>query len=131
MDNYNELTLKQENAILKRLNGETKKEYYVAVFTSHLISSLREARKSMGINQDEIAKRTGLKQSYISKIENLEKTPTIETIAKYCYALNFSFESLESLINVFLLNKEEIGNLNFCRRVVPEQTNKSVIKAVF
>lgn len=130
MENYNDLTLRQENAVLKRLKGEAKKEYYLAVFTSHLVNSLRKTRKSMGINQNEIAKRTGLKQSYISKIENLEKNPTIETIAKYCYALNFSLEVVEAFEKELILDSQELPTFDFCRFGVFDQMRNDVVRMV-
>lgn len=130
MENYNDLTLRQENAVLKRLKGEAKKEYYLAVFTSHLVNSLRKTRKSMGINQNEIAKRTGLKQSYISKIENLEKNPTIETIAKYCYALNFSLEVVEAFEKELILDSQELPAFDFCRFGVFDQMRNDVVRMV-
>lgn len=131
MGNYNDETLRQKNVVLQRLKGEAKKEYYLAVFTSHLVSSLRKARKSLGINQEEIAKRTGLKQSYISKIENLEKNPTIETIAKYCYALNFSFEVVEAFEKNLALNTTEIPAFDFCRFEDYSTLNNNQVRMVF
>lgn len=131
MENYNDVTLKQENAVLKRLSGEAKKEYYLAVFTSHLVASLRRTRKSLGINQSELAKRTGLKQSYISKIENLEKNPTIETIAKYCYALNFSLEVVEAFEKELTMDISEVPSFNFCRLALIDQNKTNMVRAVF
>lgn len=130
MENFNDVTLKQENAVLKRLSGEAKKEYYLAVFTNHLITSLRRTRKSLGINQIELAKRTGLKQSYISKIENLEKNPTIETIAKYCYALNFSLDVVEAIEKELTRDVPEVPAFNFCR-LTSNTHNKDMVRMAF
>lgn len=127
MENFNDVTLKQENAVLRRLSGKAKKEYYVAVFTSHLISSLRRTRKFLGINQNELAKRTGLKQSYISKIENLEKNPTIETVAKYCFALNYSLDVVEAIEKEITGDVAEVPVFDFCRLELNNQ-NKNMVR---
>ncbi len=128
MEKHVDETLRQKNVVLQRLDGDAKKEYYLAVFTSHLISSLKKTRKKLGINQDEIAKKTGLKQSYISKIENLEKNPTIETIAKYCYALNFSLEVVEVFEQDLTLEATNIPAFDFCRIEEFNQFNNSSLR---
>ena len=48
---------------------------------------LRELRKRKNLSQAEIAKRSGLVGSYISRIENSHTVPAIETLEKFARAL--------------------------------------------
>ena len=59
---------------------------------------LQNARKEAKVTQAELAERTQTTKSYISKIENMEKMPGIETIAKYLYALNFTLDESKLFI---------------------------------
>jgi len=60
------------------------------------LSFLVSKRKELGVSQVELAKRTGIKQSQIARIEKLEITPTMKTLSRYAKALglviHISFE---------------------------------------
>ena len=49
---------------------------------------LRETRILNGLSQKELAKITGLCQSYISEMELGTKSPSLKTFEKICNALN-------------------------------------------
>lgn len=56
-------------------------EHYSDVLSIGLI--IREARKSAGLTQRELAERLGLKQQFISRLESgEEENPTVETLSK-------------------------------------------------
>lgn len=60
--------------------------------------ALREARRSKGVSQRELAKRVGVDFSYISKIENDRLSPpAADTIVKICHALEVPVEELLAL----------------------------------
>lgn len=96
----------QQLIVLEQLQGDAKKEYYVDFFTNTLMCALKLRRQEENLSQKDIAKLMGVKQSYVSKIENLEKVPTLKTIAKYCYALNFSSAEIQKIATTIARKKE-------------------------
>jgi DNA-binding XRE family transcriptional regulator len=48
---------------------------------------LRNTRESAGITQEELAKRTGIQQSHLSRLEQGEHSPTQKTLIKIANAL--------------------------------------------
>ena len=48
---------------------------------------LRLLRKAKNVSQREVGKRTGLHCSYISRVENGHTVPVVETLEKFCRAL--------------------------------------------
>lgn len=88
----------QEKIYFDSLKGEEKRNYYIAYFVTEIVFVLKKVRVSMKLTQKDIANRMGVKQAYISKIENMEKMPGIETIAKYLYALNFTLDESKLFI---------------------------------
>ena len=93
----NQVMIEQENLLYSKLSGQTKRDYFVDAFVSRLCFALKDRRLKLGITQTEVAKAMGVKQSYVSKVENFEKIPTIETIAKYCFALNVTLCEIETI----------------------------------
>ena len=49
---------------------------------------IRKTRKAQKINQQELSRRTGLSQAYISQVENGHKKPSQDAIETICEALN-------------------------------------------
>lgn len=47
-------------------------------------AKLKKARKDAGFTQKEVEKKTGIKQDAISKYENGEREPSIETLGILC-----------------------------------------------
>ena len=58
-------------------NDEFKKEYEKLEPESSIIQAVIDARKSTNITQKELAERTGIAQSDISKLENGNSNPTL------------------------------------------------------
>ena len=114
---------KQQQLFFERLEGQRKEEFFVSFFESEVVSLLREMRKEKNLTQGDIAKRAGLKQGNVSKIENLEKTPTLTTVGKYLFALDFSLEETSefaSCIVSHVLNGECVS-LSFEAQTKPKQ----------
>ena len=74
-----ELNLTQEEEA--RINFETK-----------LLKATIEARKKANITQEELSRRTGLKQSAIARFESGRQSPNTDTLLKILEALGFTLE---------------------------------------
>ena len=109
----NQVTFEQEKLLYSKLKGDVKKDYFIDFFVSNLCFALKDRRKELGITQKDIADAMGIKQSYVSKIENYEKVPTIETIAKYCYALNLSLDEVEAFKETIAKASDELPRFSF------------------
>ncbi|SRR6266849_9311111 len=48
---------------------------------------LRELREAKNLSQGDIEKRSGLKRSYVSRVENGHTIPSLETLEKWAHAL--------------------------------------------
>ncbi|SFU16771.1 Helix-turn-helix [Pseudovibrio denitrificans] len=60
--------------------------------TEHIAASLKKARASKGISQRELAKRSGVPQSHISKIESNAVDLRISSLASLAHALDLELE---------------------------------------
>ena len=52
------------------------------------VKKLKEARLKAGLTQDELAKRVGITQTHVSKIETNESAPAVETLDAILQSLN-------------------------------------------
>lgn len=59
-----------------------KKEYDALEPEFAIIQAMIDARKSTGMTQQELAKRTGIAQADISKLENGNANPSIRTLQR-------------------------------------------------
>ena len=57
-------------------------------------NSIRDARKSVGISQEELADKAGLHRTYIGMIERAEKNITLINIEKLAIALSIDISEL-------------------------------------
>ena len=73
---------------IKYRSVESKNEIEIAEKIASIISKLIVARNNMNITQEELAKKCGLKQSAIARMENLNVFPRIDTIIRVANCLN-------------------------------------------
>jgi len=92
---------------------------------------IRELRKTKGYSQRDLAAKTGLDHTYLSKIENarLEHTPSIRTIQLLASALGVDELELMDLANkvpaVFEVIARDREALRFFRRATATLTRPS------
>ena len=67
---------------------EFKKEYDALEPEFAIIQALIDARKNSGITQKELSQRTGITQAVISKLENGNANPSVNTLKKLAKGLN-------------------------------------------
>ena len=75
----------------EQLNDSEFKAEYDALQPEHaIIQAFIDARHNSGITQNELAKRTGIAQSDISKLENGNANPSIRTLQRLAAGLGMS-----------------------------------------
>jgi predicted transcriptional regulator len=69
----------------KRLKNdiELKKAYNEALHEYEIIKQLVKIRNEMGLSQSDIARKSGLTQQMVSRIENVDNSPTLKNFIKY------------------------------------------------
>jgi ribosome-binding protein aMBF1 (putative translation factor) len=61
-------------------------------FEISLIGKMVEAREEKGLSQRELAKRSGVKQPAIARLESMKATPQIDTLFKVLHPLGYTIE---------------------------------------
>jgi transcriptional regulator with XRE-family HTH domain len=78
---------------------EFRAEYEALEPEYAIIAAIVEARKSSGLTQKELAQRTGIAQGDISKIENANANPSLDTLKRLAAGmdmrLNLQFLPIE------------------------------------
>lgn len=72
---------------LKNENEESRIAFETAEDISRVIVELIEARVERGYTQQQLAEKTGLKQSAIARMEALKSIPRLDTVIKVANAL--------------------------------------------
>ena len=69
----------------KRLinDNELKKAYDDAQREYEIVKQLVKMRNEMGLSQNDVAKKSGLTQQMISRIETIDNSPTLKNFIKY------------------------------------------------
>lgn len=62
--------------------------------TQHVGLRIRQLRTAKGVSARELASRTGITASYISRIENAKVSPTVATLGRIVQALDETFATL-------------------------------------
>jgi len=63
-----------------------------------LANQILTARKRIGLTQVELASRSGVGQSEISRIERGESNPTVETLSRIGRSLNLSLQFVDAAL---------------------------------
>jgi len=71
---------------------EVKAEYDILAPQYEIISQMIDARNKNNMTQAELAQKSGLKQSNISRFENGKVEPTIEFLEKIALALGYTLD---------------------------------------
>jgi transcriptional regulator with XRE-family HTH domain len=109
----------------------TVEEYEKLRIGTDFASKVIKARQKINITQAELAKRSGLKQSAISRIENQGSLPRIDTVYKIAQALDLDIDFYpkdlgKSLENQFQFEKlnEKINNLELIIKDISNEVYK-------
>ena len=74
------------------LKPEEKEWFQVQEKASHLIIDIMDRRYNLKMSQRELAKKSGIKQPMIARIERFDATPRIDTLIKLCDALGLKIQ---------------------------------------
>jgi len=83
--------------------------------------SVREFRYAKNWSLDKLANVTGLSKSYLSQIENCDKTPTIPTLTKIAYALKVNVQAL--------LGDESYGQEPVRLSIIKPKERQSIVRS--
>jgi len=89
----------------------TKEELYLAKAEAKISGTITKLRLLAGLTQEQLAKKAGLNQSAIARIENDESIPRIDTYIKICNALDYKIEIVEKdFARENLISVNQIGD---------------------
>lgn len=89
-----DFNLKELNDDIKNFNKEERFLFESKQIEREFIMSLVRLRKEQNITQKELAKKTGLTQQIISKIEKMDRKPTLLNLIKYLLGLDININDL-------------------------------------
>lgn len=90
--NKNSKTYNEIDDYIATFSDEERQEYAVAETALDLASVLYHLRQEQGLTQHEAAKRAGLQQQAISRLENAATNIQLGTLQRYLGALGFNIE---------------------------------------
>lgn len=65
-----------------------------------MVSEIIRRRKALGLTQEEVAKKAGLTQAQIARIENSSQIPRVDTVIKVGIALGLSITFNEEAVTL-------------------------------
>ena len=77
-------------------DSQLQKQYEIEKEIYDIAVCLRKIRKEKKMTQKDIAKKTGLSQQMVSKIESYNGNPSIESFVKYCDGIGINLMKLLS-----------------------------------
>lgn len=72
--------------------GEKRKIEMVA----RLVESIVDRRKELGLTQDEVARRAGIRQSAVARLEGGSAIPRLDTLVKIAISLGMDIQFIKS-----------------------------------
>lgn len=63
---------------------------------ARMVSDIVKRRKMLGLTQDEVAKKAGLSQAQIARLENSSQIPRVDTLIKVAIALGMNIHLNET-----------------------------------
>jgi transcriptional regulator with XRE-family HTH domain len=59
---------------------------------AHMVSDIVRRRKMLGLTQDDVAKKAGLTQAQIARLENSSQIPRVDTLIKVAISLGLNIK---------------------------------------
>ncbi|MFD0671153.1 helix-turn-helix domain-containing protein [Cohnella sp. GCM10027633] len=77
---------------------------------ARMVSDIVKRRKSLGLTQDEVAKKAGLTQAQVARLETSSQVPRVDTLMKVAIALGMNMQLNE--INEEAATSQFIAQVN-------------------
>ena len=77
---------------LEKDNETFKKWGELYMIEENIINTIISTRKKKGLTQSDVATKTGLKQSAVTRVENMSNSPRLDTLIKILYVLGLKIE---------------------------------------
>lgn len=77
---------------VKAVSKEERRNMEEIEEVSTIVSSMIRRRQELGISQRALAKRCGIPQSSVARIETLQTTPKLDTLVKLMQALDLKLQ---------------------------------------
>ncbi len=87
--------LDQAPVTLQKLNCETPCTNGVQKWIDYVGDKIKQLREARGMTQEDLAEKSGLPQSHISRLESRKHSPSRATLEKLAKALNVSLSELD------------------------------------
>ena len=92
-------TMKKQDYIIQNENEKIIIEVSKQKFAKRIVDELIAERKLLGLTQQDIADRTGMKAPNVTRVESCRFTPTLDVLERYAMAvgkrLKFELENIE------------------------------------
>ena len=85
-------TWREVRAGIQSISEEEKKEIEIS---ANLIAQIITQRQKLGLTQEQVALKSGLKQAAIARLERNTAIPRIDTLAKVSHSLGLTIELVE------------------------------------
>lgn len=95
-DMRSEMSLKEIALEEILLDSQMQKQYVIEKEIYDIAACLKKIRKEKKLTKNDIAKKTGLSQKMISKIESYNGNPSFESVVKYCDSIGINLLELLS-----------------------------------
>lgn len=79
--------LKTWKSLRKELTALSDVEKEATSQMAHLVNEITRRRKYLGLTQSEVAKRAGITQAQVARLETSPSIPSLETVTKVAIAL--------------------------------------------
>ena len=101
---FKKVNVKEE--INNRLENdiELKKAYEYAQLEYEVLKQLVKMRNEMGLSQSDVAKKSGLTQQMVSRIETVGNSPTLRNFLKYVDSLGLEIKLEKKNNNMEYIN---------------------------
>ena len=86
-----------QDYVISSEHGDTLVEVEKRKFARSIVDELIIERKRLGLTQQDIADRTGMKAPNVTRIESCKFTPTLDVLERYAKAVgkNIKFELVD------------------------------------
>ncbi|MBP3677121.1 MAG: helix-turn-helix transcriptional regulator [Agathobacter sp.] len=86
-----------QDYVINSEHGDTLVEVEKRKFARSIVDELIIERKRLGLTQQDIADRTGMKAPNVTRIESCKFTPTLDVLERYAKAVgkNIKFELVD------------------------------------